>query len=82
MFGKDSYAIEKNCDGTIGVEGRLVAAELRDLADEHHDASDKVVKIRRSDARGGQLFGHGRRKSTKRFLLKLDVRCFETDLRD
>lgn len=53
-----TYPVQQHSDRAIRVQSRLVTSELRDLANEHDNSTDKVVEVWCSDARGGHLFGH------------------------
>jgi hypothetical protein len=52
------YPVQQHSDCAIRVQSRLVTPELRDLANEHDNSTDKVVEVWCSDARGGHLLGH------------------------
>ena len=54
-----TYAVQHDGDDAVGIEGRLLAAQLRDLADQRDVLVDEAVEIRGGDARGGELLGHG-----------------------
>lgn len=55
---RQTYAVQNDGDGPLGVKGGLLAAQLRDLADEEDVAADEAVEVRRGDAGGGQLLSH------------------------
>lgn len=58
MRGAD-YPVENDGDGTLGVDGGLVAAQLGDLAEEQDGAVDVVVQVDGGDARGDDAIrGH------------------------
>ena len=57
---RTAYAIEKYGHCPFGIEGCLVAAELRNFADEEDVTIDKAVEVGRGDARGRELLGHCR----------------------
>lgn len=56
---KKTYAVEQNGDVPVGVNGGLVAAQLRDFADDGDGAADEAVEEGGGDAGGGHLLGHG-----------------------
>lgn len=59
LIANKTYAVEKNGDDSIGVNGGLVAAQLRDFADDGDGAADEAVEVGSSDAGGGHLLRHG-----------------------
>lgn len=54
-----TYAVEENGDDSLGVNGGLVAAQLRDFADDGDGAADEAVEVGGGDAGGGHLLSHG-----------------------
>lgn len=57
--GEVGVAVEENGDDSVGVNGGLVAAQLRDFADNGDGAADEAVEVGGGDAGGGHLFSHG-----------------------
>lgn len=59
MLCIETHAVEENGDDAVGVNGGLVAAQLRDFADDGDGAADEAVEVGGGDAGGGHLLGHG-----------------------
>lgn len=57
--GQMGVPVESHGDDAVGINRRLVAAKLRDLADNGDDPALEAVEVRRGDAWRGQLLRHG-----------------------
>ena len=58
----ETYAVQHDGHDAVGIEGRLLAAQLRDLAHQRDVLVDETVEIRGGDARG--------RRAARPWLLK------------
>lgn len=55
---KMSVPVQQDCDDAIGINRRLIPAQLRHGADDGDDAADEAVEVRRRDAGGRHLLRH------------------------